>query len=104
MRKGLEAYFTVLLEGMWPKRRILEVYLNVAQFADNVYGVEAAAQMFFQKSARDLTSDEAALMAAVLPAPVRLRLENPSDYVHKRQRWIARQMRQLGGPGYLAPL
>ncbi len=104
LRKGIEAYFTFLIEGLWPKRRVLEIYLNVAQFANNVYGVEAAAQMFFAKPARSLTPDEAALMAAVLPNPVRLRIDSPSAYVRKRQRWIRRQMHQLGGPSYLDQL
>ena len=104
LRKALEAYVTVLIEGLWPKRRILEIYLNVAQLADNTYGVEAAAQAFFAKPARDLTAEQAALMAAVLPNPVRLSIARPSAYVRKRQRWILRQMRQLGGRAYLENL
>ena len=101
LRKALEAGLTVLIEALWSKRRILEVYSNVAQFGDDVYGAEAAAQHFFGKSGAQLNSREAALMAAVLPNPVRLSIEQPSAYVRERQKWILRQMRQLGGMGYL---
>lgn len=101
VRKGLEAYFTVLLELTWPKSRIIEVYANVAQFGDGIYGVEAAAQTFFGKSARQLTAHESALLAASLPNPVRLRVDRPSAYQLKRAAWIERQVRQLGGAGYL---
>src|SRR5262249_36670186 len=75
VRKGLEAYFTVLIEAMWPKERILETYLNIAEFGRGVYGVEAAARRFYRKPASRLTSHDAALLAAVLPNPVRLRVE-----------------------------
>lgn len=104
LRKGLEAGLTVLIELLWPKRRILEVYLNIAQFADDVYGVEAAARTYFGKPASALTPEEAALMAAVLPNPVGLSIARPSAYVRARQRWILRQMRQLGGAAYLEPI
>ncbi len=104
LRKGLEAGFTVLIERLWDKRRILEVYLNVAQFGDGIYGVEAAAREFFGKGAADLREDEAALLAAVLPNPVRLRADAPSAYLRGRQAWIATQARQLGGPAYLRDL
>lgn len=100
-RKALEAYFTVLIEAMWPKERILEVYLNVAQFGSGVYGVEAAAHRFYHKPAARLTSSEAALLAAVLPNPIRLRVDRPSGYVLSRRDWILGQMRDLGGAGYL---
>lgn len=100
-RKGLEAYFTVLIEAMWPKERILEVYLNVAQFGSGVYGVEAAAHRFYHKPAARLTSSEAALLAAVLPNPIRLRVDRPSVYVLSRRDWILGQMRGLGGASYL---
>lgn len=100
-RKALEAYFTVLLEGFWPKQRILETYLNIAQFGKGIYGVSAAAETFFHKPARDLTTPEAALLAAVLPNPVVLRADRPSNYVLKRRQWIMRQMRLMGGRGYL---
>lgn len=103
-RKGLEAYFTVLIEALWPKRRILEVYLNVAEFGEDIYGAEAAAQAFFGKPASALTAREAAQLAAVLPSPRRYRAQPPSTYVSRRAGWIQRQVVRLGGPGYLAPI
>ncbi|MCP1673275.1 monofunctional biosynthetic peptidoglycan transglycosylase [Natronocella acetinitrilica] len=103
-RKGIEAGYTVLIEGLWPKQRILEVYLNVAQFGPDIYGVEAASQAYFGKPASQLTAAEAALMAAVLPNPVRFRVDRPSEYVRGRQQWIQRQMRQLGDTRYLEQL
>jgi monofunctional biosynthetic peptidoglycan transglycosylase len=101
VRKGLEAYFTVLLELTWPKRRILEVYLNVAEFGDGIYGAQAAARRFFHKDASQLGAHEAALLAAVLPNPKKLHADRPSAYVSRHAEWIERQVRQLGGPGYL---
>lgn len=101
IRKGLEAYFTVLIELFWPKQRILEVYLNIAQFGDRTFGVDAAARRFFGKRASALSAHEAALLAAVLPNPVRMRADDPSPYVRQRARWIQRQMRALGGAGYI---
>jgi len=101
VRKGFEVYFTVLMEGLWPKRRILEVYLNVAEFGEGVYGVEAASHRYFGKSAARLTPSEAALLAAVLPSPRRFRADAPSAYVRERQAWILQQMEQLGGEAYL---
>jgi monofunctional biosynthetic peptidoglycan transglycosylase len=100
-RKGLEAYFTVLIEGFWPKRRILEVYLNIAEFGYGTYGAEAAAQRFFQKSAARLSRSDAAVLAAVLPNPVRLSAAAPSRYVEQRRDWILGQMQALGGPDML---
>jgi monofunctional biosynthetic peptidoglycan transglycosylase len=94
----------VLIEALWPKERILEMYLNVAQFGNGIYGVQAAAQRFWQKPARRLSSSEAALLAAVLPNPLRLRVDRPSRYVLARRDWILGQMRGLGGPGYLRAL
>ena len=96
VRKGLEAYFTVLIEACWGKRRILETYLNVVEFGDGVYGVEAASQRYFHKPASRLTSEDAAVLAAVLPNPHRLKANAPSPYVRERQQWILQQMRQLG--------
>jgi monofunctional biosynthetic peptidoglycan transglycosylase len=101
VRKGLEAWFTVLLEACWPKERILEVYLNVAEFGRGVYGVEAASRRFFRKSAASLSPYEAATLAAVLPNPRRLRADRPSRYVAERRDWIVSQMRGLGGRAYL---
>lgn len=96
LRKGLEAYLTLLIEACWPKRRVLEVYLNVAQFDADLFGAEAAAQRFFGKPAARLTPAEAALLAAVLPNPVRYRVEAPSRFLARRQRHILDQMRALG--------
>jgi monofunctional biosynthetic peptidoglycan transglycosylase len=101
VRKGLEAYFTVLLELTWPKRRILEVYLNIAEFGDGVYGAQAAAQEFFHKNAAKLSAHESALLASVLPNPKKLHADRPSPYVSRHADWIERQVRQLGGAGYL---
>ena len=101
VRKGLEAYFTILLELEWPKRRILEVYMNIAEFGDGVYGAEAAANQFFRKPAAQLSAHEAALLASVLPNPKKLHADRPSPYVQRHSEWIERQVRQLGGAGYL---
>ena len=101
VRKGFEAYFTVLLELTWPKRRILEVYLNIAEFGDGVYGAQAAAEEFFHKPAAQLGAHESALLASVLPNPKKLRADRPSAYVARHADWVERQVRQLGGVGYL---
>jgi monofunctional biosynthetic peptidoglycan transglycosylase len=95
IRKGFEVYCTLLIELLWSKERILEVYLNVAEMGDGVYGCEAAAQKFFKKPASKLTDEEAALIAACLPSPKRYKVDAPSDYVRKRQRWILWQMRNI---------
>jgi len=101
VRKGLEAYFTVLLEVTWPKRRILEVYTNIAEFGDGIYGADAAAREFFRKAPAQLTAHESALLGAVLPNPRKLRVDRPSAYVLHHADWIERQVRQLGGVSYL---
>lgn len=101
LRKGLEVGLTVEIETVWSKKRILTVYLNIAEFGDGIFGVEAAAQRYFHKPASRLTPAEAALLAAVLPNPIRFRADAPSGYVHSRQAWILRQMRQLGGEGFM---
>jgi monofunctional biosynthetic peptidoglycan transglycosylase len=98
VRKGFEAWFTLLIEADWPKRRILEVYLNIVEFGDGVYGAEAAARTYFGKPAARLTPGEAALLAAVLPNPRKFHANAPSEYIRGRQAWILNQMRQLGGP------
>jgi monofunctional biosynthetic peptidoglycan transglycosylase len=103
-RKGLEAGITVLIELCWTKQRILEVYLNVAEFGPGTYGVQAASRRYFHKDANRLTRGEAALLAAVLPAPTRFKVQAPSRYVQRRQAWIERQMAALGGSSYLAQL
>ena len=100
-RKGLEAWFTVLIEFLWPKERILEVYLNIAQFGRGIFGVEEASRAFFHKPAARLSRPEAATLAAVLPNPLRLRADRPSAYVISRRDWIVGQMRGLGGREYL---
>lgn len=103
LRKGLEAWFTALIELLWPKQRILEVYANIAEFGDGVYGAEAAARHYFGKPAAALSARESARLAAVLPNPRRLRVERPSPYVSSRVAWIERQVVQLGGAAYLDP-
>jgi monofunctional biosynthetic peptidoglycan transglycosylase len=104
LRKGLEVWFTIWIETLWPKRRILEVYLNSAEFGRSVWGVEAASRMYFGKPAALLNQPEAALLAAVLPSPKRMRVANPSAYVRRRQDWILNQMRRLGGTRLLETL
>ena len=104
LRKGLEAWLTLFIEALWPKQRILEIYLNIAEMGKRTYGVEAASRRFFGKSAAQLGPEEAALLAAVLPNPLHYRVDAPSAYVRERQRWILKQMRQLGGVAYLDTL
>lgn len=101
VRKGLEWGLALLIELLWDKQRILEVYLNTAQFSEQDYGVGAASEYLLKTSPDKLTRHEAALLAAVLPSPRRYRVDKPSGVVRKRQRHIQRQMRQLGGVGYL---
>ena len=101
VRKGLEAGLTLGMETVWSKKRILTVYLNVAEFGDGIFGVEAAAQRYFNKPASRLSMSEAALLAAVLPNPLRFKANAPSGYVRSRQAWIMRQMRQLGGESFM---
>lgn len=94
----------MLIETLWPKQRILEVYLNVAEFGRGVFGVGAAADQYFHKRASGLNPDDAALLAAVLPSPKRMRVNAPSSYVRARQQWILGQMRGLGGTALLKEL
>ncbi len=101
VRKGFEAYFTILIETLWPKQRILEMYLNIAEFGRGTYGVGAASRDYFGKPAAHLTPAEGALLAAVLPNPHRFSVRSPSAYVRQRQNWILWQMRALGGRSYL---
>jgi monofunctional biosynthetic peptidoglycan transglycosylase len=96
IRKGFEVYFTFLIEKMWSKQRIMEVYLNVIEFGNGVYGVEAASQEYLHKPARSLTHADAALMAIVLPNPRKFSIARPSKYVLSRQRWCMQQMRYWG--------
>ena len=101
LRKAVEAWFTVLIETEWPKRRILEIYLNVAQLGDYTFGVGAAAEQSFGVPASGLTPEQAALLAAALPEPDRVDVAEPSTYMQSRQAWILDQMAGLGGPSYL---
>ncbi len=101
VRKGLEAYFTVLLELMWSKRRILEVYMNIAEFGNGIYGADAAARHLFHEAPSQLTPHQSALMAVVLPDPRRLHADHPSAYVERRAVWVEQQVQQLGGVSYL---
>jgi monofunctional biosynthetic peptidoglycan transglycosylase len=96
LRKGMEVYFTGLIEIFWGKRRIMEVYLNVIEMGDGIYGVEMASQKFFRKPASNLTRSEAALIAAVLPNPRRWSPAKPSSYIQRRQQNILRVMGQVG--------
>lgn len=102
VRKGLEAGFTVVIEALWPKRRILEVYLNSVEFGPGIYGVEAAARFHFRKSAAQLSAREAALLAAVLPNPIRFSASRPSGYV---SRYAGRIQGRAGdiGPALMPP-
>lgn len=101
MRKAIEAGMTLGIEAIWRKKRILTVYLNVAEFGTGIFGVEAASQAYFHKPARQLTEGQAALLAAVLPSPLRYKAQAPSRYIQMRQQWIMRQMHQLGGQSFL---
>jgi len=101
LRKGLEAPLTLLIELLWSKQRILEVYLNVAQFGPRTYGVGAASWRFFDRPVATLNRSEAALLAAVLPNPILYKVQSPSAQVRRKAAWIERQMRNLGGPAYL---
>ena len=101
VRKGLEAWFTLLIETLWPKQRILEVYLNIAEFGHGTYGVGAASERYFRTTPARLSAYQSALLAAVLPNPVRFRVDRPSPYLQRRAAWIQRQANQLGGAAYL---
>ncbi|STO53652.1 biosynthetic peptidoglycan transglycosylase [Canicola haemoglobinophilus] len=96
LRKGLEIPVTLSLELLWNKKRILEVYLNIAEFGRGIFGVEAASQHYFKKSAQYLTQQEAALLAAILPNPIIFKANNPSAYTKRKQKWIMQQMNNLG--------
>ena len=104
LRKGLEVWYTALIEVLWPKRRILEMYANFAEFGDGIYGAQAAARSFFRKDASRLSAAEAARLAAVLPSPKRYSAARPGPYVQRRTNAIQRQMRYMGGSDYLRTL
>ncbi|TXK46404.1 monofunctional biosynthetic peptidoglycan transglycosylase [Pontibacter qinzhouensis] len=101
LRKGVEAYFTFLMEALWGKKRIMEVYLNIAEMGDGVFGVEAACQKYFKRPAKDVTRQQAALLAAVLPNPIRYSAARPTGFVLQRRSRIARAMGRLGGITYV---
>lgn len=101
LRKGLEAWYTVLIEALWPKHRILEMYANFAEFGDGVYGGQAAARRFFGVDADQLNAAQCARLAAVLPSPRRYDARNPGPYVQRRANTIERQVRAIGGTAYL---
>lgn len=102
LRKGLEVWYTLLIESFWPKHRILEYYVNIAEFGDGVYGAQAAAQTFWGKDAAHLSAAESGRLAAVLPSPRRYSAQRPGPYVQRRAAWVQRQVRLLGGPAYLS--
>ncbi len=97
VRKGFEVYFTFLIETIWNKQRIMEVYLNVIEMGDGIYGADAAAKIYFHKSAKDLTKPEACLIAAVLPNPRKFSVVNPGAYILSRKDWMLHQMSLWGG-------
>ncbi|MBN7809589.1 monofunctional biosynthetic peptidoglycan transglycosylase [Algoriphagus sp. H41] len=100
IRKGLEAYFTVLVELIWSKERIVEVYLNVIEMGEGIYGIEAASQAYYKKPASKLSRSQAAMIAAVLPNPRRWTPTRPTGYIQGRQAWILRQMNNLAPVGF----
>ncbi|MBT8387779.1 MAG: monofunctional biosynthetic peptidoglycan transglycosylase [Ignavibacteria bacterium] len=101
IRKGFEAYFTVLIEFFWSKRRILEVYLNITEMGNMIFGISASGKKYFERSAAKLTNEQAALIASILPNPLKYSAKNPSSYILKRKKWILNQMKSLGGDSYL---
>jgi monofunctional biosynthetic peptidoglycan transglycosylase len=104
IRKGIEAYFTILIELLWSKKRILEVHLNIAEMGHMIFGTGAASLIYYKKTPDKLTRSQAALLAAVLPNPMRYSASRPSNYVLRRQAWIIRQINSLGGKEYLKDL
>ncbi|MCJ7554481.1 MAG: monofunctional biosynthetic peptidoglycan transglycosylase [Ignavibacteriaceae bacterium] len=104
IRKGIEAYFTILIELLWDKKRILEVHLNIAEMGDLIFGAGVASLIHFRKTPDKLTRSQAALLTATLPNPKRYSASRPSNYVLRRQAWIIRQVNALGGKNYLKDL
>ena len=101
VRKGLEIPAALIIDRAWGKRRVMEAYLNIAEWGDGIFGAEAAAQRYFHKPAKKLTRPQAALLAATLPNPIRYRADRPSRFVLRRQAWILGQMNHLGGAEYI---
>ena len=104
IRKAVEAYFTMLIELLWSKHRIMEVYLNIAEMGDKVFGIEQASQKYFNKPAKELNAHEAAAIAAVLPNPIKFSVTNPSAYIVRKRTKIRRNMQRLGGKLFIQPL
>jgi monofunctional biosynthetic peptidoglycan transglycosylase len=104
VRKGIEAYLTVVIEVTWSKQRILEIYMNVAEFGPGIFGVGAASNAYFSKPPDLLTDAEAALLASVLPSPKRLHVDDPSEFVLERQAWILKHMYRLRRDQVLAAI
>ncbi len=96
IRKGFEAYFTILIESLWSKKRVMEVYLNVIEMGDGIYGVEAASQAYFSKPASDLTNQQSAAIAVIFPSPLKWSATQPTRYLRHRQYLILKNMRRLG--------
>ena len=101
VRKGLEAWLTIVMEISLPKQRILEIYLNIVELGPGIYGVGAASEYFFGKTPANLSDSQAALLAAVLPNPIRFQVDHPSDYVRERQQWILGHLRRMRREGWL---
>lgn len=101
LRKGLEAWFTLWIEWLWPKQRILEIYLNIAETGEGMFGFCSACQARFGRDCRELSPYNLALLAATLPSPLKMRADQPTPYLHRRASWIVTQAQQLGGPGLL---
>ena len=97
IRKGIEAYFTVLIEAIWGKKRIMEVYINIVELGKGVYGIDAASRLYFDKPGTEINLNEGTLMAVVLPNPIKFDLANPSPYMYRRKNWILNQVNNLGG-------
>jgi len=100
VRKGFEAYFTVLIEFIWGKERIMEVYLNSIEMGNGIYGIEAASEHWFGKKAENLSKKEAAAIAAILPNPRKFKAKNSSGYINRRKNAISRQMNLYPNPDY----
>lgn len=103
VRKGFEAYFTLLMEGMWPKKRIMEVYLNIVEFGKGVYGVEEAAQKFYKKPASRLNRFEASMLTTVLPSPSKRNPSNPSGYMYRYQERVLWSMSSIVSVDFDSP-
>lgn len=103
-RKGLEVWFTLLIELSWSKQRILEIYLNIVEWGPGVFGLEAASQYHFGRSAMKLTPIQAALLASSLPSPIKYHPAKPAQHLYQRAQWNLQQQRKLGGVHWLAPI